>query len=331
MDSDTTTRDRLCDGLCLPIAPIAATEGQFDPLRQRLLWRYYATAGTGGAVADLTSGSPQLRRELLASLLAMPNKNNHEPWLRIALVGESEALSMASELRAAGADAIAVALDEATGGSTEDLIGLLQAVGRSAPLIVYPQAIPSRRLSTVQAWRRVLEIPQLSAVSLPSQRQAAVMIVRAMMETRRKDICIYTANEINPVIDLVTPFRYANGNKTIERRVVGGMLRLWGVFTARAVELLERCHVVAQRGAIPDELLQVSVEVSELSMALATENNAGFREVLSRNKIFADNRDAEGKPPSPATLDRVATALDYHQHLTDFAYVAARLEKWMAD
>lgn len=331
VDSDTTTRDRLRDGLCLPIAPIAATDGQFDPHRQRTLWRYYATAGTGGAVVDLTSGSAELRRDLLASLVAMPEKHDYQPWLRIPLVAEAEALAAAVELKESGVQAIAVALDDANAGSGEDLVGLLQAVGRLAPLIVYPAAYASSRLSTIEAWRRVIEIPQLCAICLPAQRPIAVMIMRALMETRRKDIGVYTANEINPVIDLVTPFRYANDNKTIERRVVGGMLRLWGVFTARAVELLERCHIVGERGAIPDELLQVSVEVTELAMALAAENGGGFREVLCRNKILADNRGIDGKRLSDETQERLAKALEDHPHLTDFAYVAARLEKWTGE
>lgn len=328
MDSDTLTRDRLCEGLCLPIAPAATTDGRFDPQRQRLLWRYYAAAQTGGAVADLTSGSSEQRRQLLASLTAMPAKTGGDPWLRIALLRETEALAMADALRSAEIDAIAVALDESSGGSVEELIGLLQAIGPARPLILHPQAILGRRLAGVDDWVRLLELPQVATVCLPPQRHVAVQIMRGLADTGRKDISAYTANEINPVVDLVTPFRYAHENKTIERRVVGGMLRLWGVFTARAVELLERCHVVAERGAIPDELLQVSVEVSELSIALAQENFAGLREALVRHKLLADSRDAEGKRPSQAVLDGAAAAIERHRHLTDFAFVAARFEKW---
>lgn len=329
MDSDTLTRDRLCDGLCLPIAPTAMTDGRFDPQRQRLLWNYYAAAGAGGAVADLTSGSADLRRELLASLVAMPTKQKGDPWLRIPLVRETEALSLADELRSAQVPAIAVALDEATVQSLDELIGLLQALGSSLPLMIYPQAVLSSRLACVADWQRLWELPQVATICLPAQRQAAVQIMRALADSGRKDVCAYTANELDPVVDLVTPFRYSTENKTIERRVVGGMLRLWGVFTTRASELLERCHVVAERGAIPDELLQVSVEVSELSAALAEDDYAGLREALTRHKLLADSRDADGKRPSQATLDRATTAIEQHRHLTDFAFVAARLEKWL--
>ncbi|UUO07330.1 hypothetical protein M4951_03240 [Blastopirellula sp. J2-11] len=328
MDSDTLTRDRLCSGLCLPIAPIAITDARFDAPRQKLLWRYYATAGAGGAVADLLNAPPAQRRELLESIGAAPTEAGGEPFLRIALVGEAESLQLAGELRAAGIQAIAIALDETAAGSLEELLGLFYAVGETLPLIVYPQGADSRRLANVENWRRLLEIPPVMAVCVPAHRPTTVVAIRALAETRRKDICVYTANEINPVVDLVTPFRYTLGTKSIDRRAVGGMLRLWGVFTARAVELLERCHVVAQRGAIPDELLQVSVEVSELSLALADENHAGIREVLARQKFLLDNRDAEGKRPSREVIERAASAIENHPHLTDFAFVAARLAKW---
>ncbi|EAQ77123.1 hypothetical protein [Blastopirellula marina] len=328
MDSDTLTRDRLCSGLCLPIAPIAVTEGRFDASRQKLLWRYYATAGAGGAVVDLLGAPPARRRELLESIGAAPAQVEGESFLRIALVDEAESLQLAGELHAAGIQAIAIALDEAATGSLEELLGLFHAVGETLPLIIYPQGSGTRRLSSIEDWRRLLEIPQVMAVCSPAHRPTTVTAIRALAETRRKDICVYTANEINPVVDLVTPFRYTLGTKSIDRRAVGGMLRLWGVFTARAAQLLERCHVVAQRGAIPDELLQVSVEVSELSLALADENYAGIREVLARQQFLLDNRDAEGKLPSPAVIKRAAIAIENHPHLTDFAFVAARLAKW---
>lgn len=330
VDSETLIRDRLSSGLCLPIAPIAATEGRFDPSRQKILWRYYAAAGAGGAVADLISMPPAQRRDLLESLGDPTLASQDSPWLRVALLDQSETLQLAGEIRDCGFHALAISCHGEPNDLLDELVGLLHAVGETLPVILAPRDDVVRPGAGVDAWRRLLEAPHLVAVCLPANRTTAVTIARALAELGRKDVALYTANEWNPVVDLVTPFRYSIDGKSIERRVVGGMLRLWSVFTARAVELLERCHVVAERGAIPDELLQVSVEVSELSIALAEQGGAGFREVLARQKIFSDNQSLEGERPHPGVAQAIAAALESHPHLTDFSYVAARLAKWSA-
>ena len=54
------------------------------------------------------------------------------------------------------------------------------------------------------------------------------------------------------VMDLLTPFVFRVNGEMIERRIVGGLLGHWAVWTRRAVELLKEC----QAAALLEELSQ---------------------------------------------------------------------------
>ncbi|MFT2568547.1 hypothetical protein ACMWP8_29250, partial [Escherichia coli] len=69
----------------------------------------------------------------------------------------------------------------------------------------------------------------------------------AVIDAGGDDIALYTGNDDNIVADLITPFRLQGK----ERRIVGGLLGHWSVWTKRAVELLDRCH----RGELTPHLL----------------------------------------------------------------------------
>ena len=80
-------------------------------------------------------------------------------------------------------------------------------------------------------------------------------VVRAVVDAGREDLALYTGNDDNIVLDLVMPFRLAGRDgERVERRIVGGLLGQWAVWTRRAVELLEACRAIVDEN-IPRELL----------------------------------------------------------------------------
>jgi len=48
-----------------------------------------------------------------------------------------------------------------------------------------------------------------------------------------RDIALYTGNDDNIVIDLVTPYRFQVNGTPKELRIVGGLLGHWAVWTKR--------------------------------------------------------------------------------------------------
>ena len=69
----------------------------------------------------------------------------------------------------------------------------------------------------------------------PFNRYQTLDVVRAVAEAGRDDIALYTGNDDNIVLDLLTPYRFSAGGRAVERRIVGGLLGHWAVWTQKAV------------------------------------------------------------------------------------------------
>ena len=84
-------------------------------------------------------------------------------------------------------------------------------------------------------------------------------------------------------MDLLTPFRFRVGKKVVERRIVGGLLGHWAVWTKRAVEIHARCRRLASYAKpVPTEMLRLSVEVTDMNAAIFDTANgfAGYWALL---------------------------------------------------
>ena len=90
----------------------------------------------------------------------------------------------------------------------------------------------------------------------PFNRYQTLDVLRAVVDAGRDDIALYTGNDDAIVADLVTPFRFTVDGRPIERRIVGGLLGHWAVWTQGAVRLLADCHAAARAGQVPAALLQ---------------------------------------------------------------------------
>src|SRR6185503_10007624 len=118
-------------------------------------------------------------------------------------------------------------------------------------------------------------------------------VVRALAEAGRDDIALYTGNDDNIVMDLLTPFRFRVGGKLVERRMVGGLLGHWAVWTKGAVELHAECRGLVRAGEpVPVELLRRAVEVTDCNAAFFDAANGyagcipGIHEVLRRQGLL---------------------------------------------
>jgi hypothetical protein len=226
-----------------------------------------------------------------------------------------------------------------TGANDHQLIAHCRAVADVIPLVgFYLQPSVGGRVLPYSFWRRFAEIANVVAIKMaPFNRYQTIDVVRAVAESGRDDIALYTGNDDNIVMDLLTPYRFraANG-ELVTRRIVGGLLGHWAVWTKRAVELLENCHVAARHAHIPMELLQRNVEVTDANAAFFDAANgfngciAGLHEVLRRQGLLEgvwllDENEALS-PGQAAEIDRVYRA---YPHLNDDAFIEGHRDEWL--
>ena len=202
-----------------------------------------------------------------------------------------QAIAEAILARELGYDAGLLSLGAMRGADEDELIEHCRAVGDIIPLFgFYLQPAVGGRVLPFSFWRSFVEIENVVAIKIaPFNRYQTLDVVRAVAESGREEIALYTGNDDNIVMDLLTPFRFRVGGKMVERRIVGGLLGHWAFWTERAVKLHTECRRVAMSSEpVPVELLRRAVEVTDANAAIfdAANNFAGcipgIHEVLRR-------------------------------------------------
>ena len=337
-------------GVVLPACPLALTARRtLDERRQRALCRYYAAAGAGGlavgvhttqfAIRDPKIGLLEPVLSLAAEELTRADRGRAEPLLRIAGVcGPIRQAQREAELaQRLGYHAILVSLAALKDADEAQLVEHCRILGGILPLFgFYLQPAVGGRVLPYSFWRRFLELESMAAIKIaPFNRYQTLDVIRAAAESGRTDVALYTGNDDQIVLDLLTPFRFTCGGRTVERRIVGGLLGHWAVWTRRAVELLAACHA-AQGNAIPADLLRRAAEVTDANAAFFDAAHgfagciAGLHEVLRRQGLFEAIwclDAAESLSPGQAEeIDRVYRS---YPHLSDDDFVAAGRDDWL--
>jgi hypothetical protein len=256
----TFNRRKLDGGLVIPACPLALNAGRnLDERRQRALFRYYIAAGAGGlavgvhttqfAIRDPRIGLFRPVLELAAEEMSRSDAQLAEFLVRIAGVcgPTTQAVAEATLIRELGYHAGLLSLAAMREATVEELIAHCRAVADVIPLIgFYLQSSVGGSVLPCSFWRRFAEIENVVAIKIaPFNRYQTIDVMRAVVEAGRSDIALYTGNDDNIVADLLTPFRFRVGAQIIERRITGGILGHWAVWTHKAVEVLEDCHRVA--------------------------------------------------------------------------------------
>ncbi len=365
---DATSADlrrQLHQGLAIPAHPLALMASRkLDERHQRALTRYYVAAGVGGlavgvhttqfAIRDPKVGLFKPVLELAKEEMdrAVLHSGPHSPLcgtdtprpssrtgdcadyslVRIAGVcGETkQAITEATLIRELGYHAALLSLGAMRDADEDALLAHCRAVAEVIPVVgFYLQPSVGGRVLPYAFWRRFAEIENIVAIKIaPFNRYQTFNVVRAVIEAGRDDIALYTGNDDNIVADFLTPFRIAGK----ERRIVGGLLGHWSVWTQRAVELLERCR---NADATP-ELLRLGVEVTDSNAAFFDAANgfsgciAGLHEVLRRQGLLEGlwclDEQETLSPGQLAEIDRVHRA---YPHLHDDDFVATHRDEWL--
>jgi dihydrodipicolinate synthase/N-acetylneuraminate lyase len=342
-------REALDRGLAIPAMPLALTAARkLDERRQRALCRYYASAGAGGlavgvhttqfAIRDPRHGLLEPVLRLAAEELDRADVGRETPLMRIAgLCGTTgQAVAEAGLARESGYHAGLISLAAWPDSDDGDRLDHCRAVAEIIPLVGFylQSAVGGPRLSH-RFWREFATIERVVAIKIaPFDRYRTLDVVRAVAEAGRGDIALYTGNDDNIVLDLLTPYRFKVDGVPVERRIVGGLLGHWSVWTRRAVELLAECH--AARSQVPVELLRLAAEITDANAAFFDAANgfagciAGLHEVLRRQGLLEGLltlNPVEGLSPGQAEeIDRVYAS---YPHLNDDEFVAEHLDGWL--
>lgn len=366
-------RTRLRQGLVIPACPLMLHEdGRWSPRYQRGVMRYYLHAGSGGIAVGVHSTQFAIREPrygLLEPVLRLvaqeidrfESEIGGPPIVRIAgICGRREqALGEARLATRLGYHAGLLSLTAVGGDGEAAMLEHARAIGDVIPLIgFYLQPAVGGRVLSFDFWRRFCELPAVVAIKIaPFNRYQTLDVVRAVIASGRDDIALYTGNDDNIIADLLTPFEL-DGQR---RWIVGGLLGQWGVWTRRAVELLEQLQVArGDRAAVGDretagdqsdageprsrgdaatialDWLAKNAQLTDANAAVFDAANGfagcipGILEVLRRQGLAPSRRCLDPaevlSPGQAAELDRVSRAYPW---LLDDEFVARHLVSWL--
>jgi len=226
-------------GLAIPACPLALNrQRRWDERRQRALARYYFAAGSGGlavgvhttqfAIRDPKVGLYQPLLELLANEFTRADTRRPEPLCRIAGVcgPTPQAVAEAETARSFGYHAVLLSLGALREAPEHELIAHCRSVAEVMPVIgFYLQPAAGGRFLPYSFWRRLAELENIVAVKIaPFNRYQTIDVIRAVADSGRDDIALYTGNDDNIVLDRGTPFTFQVGDTRVGRRITGGQL-----------------------------------------------------------------------------------------------------------
>lgn len=337
-------QEALLEGQVIPACPLALTEsGDWSPQYQRALMRYYLDAGVGGIAVGVHTTQFEIRDhglyrpvlQCIADLLDHEVQGN-DRFIRIAgLCGPPE--QVIAEARLAAEMGFHLGLLSPSGfvGLSEaEIIMHTKEVAKVIPVFgFYLQPAVGGRIFSSDYWRRMSEIQDLLAIKIAAfNRYQTNDVMRAVEESERNDLAVYTGNDDQIVLDLLTPFQFNSSSQI--RWMVGGLLGHWAVWTREAVETLEGIKRCRLENHLDRQWLTENVRVTEENAVIFDAANqfsgciAGVNEVLRRQGLLPSNRCLSEheclSPGQSEEIDRIEK-----NHLAEATWIQQNLAKWL--
>ena len=336
-------------GQVIPAHPLALTaERKLDARRQRALSRYYIAAGAGGLAVGVHTTQFEIRdpkwdlyRPVLELAACVMDAEAPADFVRVAgIVGNTrQAVAEAETACDCGYQIGLVSLRAFAGARVDAMIAHCRAVADVIPVMgFYLQPAVGGCVLPFDFWRRFAEIESVVGIKIaPFNRYQTLDVIRGVVASgRAKHIALYTGNDDNIVMDLLTTHRFMHDGAAVDVRIVGGLLGHWAVWTKKAVKMLRACQKIALSENVPREMLTRAIEVTDCNAAFFDAPNAfsgciaGVHEVLRRQGLLEGIwclNPKEGLSCGQAEeIDRVYAA---YPHLNDDAFVARHLDEWL--
>lgn len=344
--------EKLAKGTVIPATPLALDNNRkFDEKRERILMRYYLNAGVGGVAVAVHTTQFEIRD---------PEFNLYRPVLTVAadevtryenetgdvivkiagVCGKIEqAVEEAKIAKELGYDAVLLSpggladYDEATMlKRTEEVAKIMPVIG------FYLQTSVGGRRFSYDFWSKMCEIDNVVAIkSAPFNRYQTLDVARAAATSSRRDkIALYTGNDDNIVIDLLTNYKFDVDGVTYEKSFVGGLLGHWSVWTKTVVDMFEKIKTEKATGKISTEMLALANEVTDANSAFFDVAHsfkgsiAGLHYVLRKQGIFENILCLTDKEClSEGQVEEIERVYKMYPHLNDDEFVKANLANWI--
>ncbi len=351
---ESTILQKLRVGCVIPAHPLALDRrNKLDIRRQRGLTRYYLAAGAGGLAVGVhttqfTIHDPKVG--LYRPVLELAAETAREadvavggkPILIAGILGQTEqAIREAQVASDLGYHIGLLSLTALKGKSIDELIDHARRVSEVIPIMgFYLQSTISGMTLPREFWQRFVELPNVVGIKIaPFHRYQTLDVLEAVAFSGRVgDVALYTGNDDNILVDLLTRHVFNNGQREVSLQIVGGLLGQWACWTRRAVEHLEMVKRVRETNApIGLDLLTLASQLTLANKAIFDADNRftgcipGISYVLMRQGLLANTASLDtSEKLSPGQAERIDEVSQRYPHLTDDEFVRANVSEWLA-
>jgi dihydrodipicolinate synthase/N-acetylneuraminate lyase len=335
----------------MPAHPLALDHNRkFSEKHQRALTRYQLAAGAGGLAVAVHSTQFEIRDKqhgLLAPVLELAAETAlrelaarpRDVALIAGVCGRTPQAVLEAELaRSFGYHAALVSMAAFRAESEAVVLAHVATIAEILPVVgFYLQPAVGGRVFSYAFWRKFAEIPGIVAIKIaPFNRYQTIDVVRAIVAAGRDDIALYTGNDDTIVADLLTPFVFQHEGKPVTRRIVGGLLGHWGVWTHAAVRLFRDIQRAAAAPQIDTAWLARATAVTDMNAALFDAANKfsgcipGILEVLRRQGLVETNYCLNpGEVLSPGQAEELTRVCAAYPELIDDDFIAQNRDEWL--
>lgn len=352
---DSHIINKLRSGCVIPAHPLALRrDNRIDERHQRALTRYYLTAGAGGLAVGVHTTQfaihepkiglyrPVLEFAIETARQFDATAAHSEPIMIAGIVGDTKhAIREASLAHELGYHLGLLSLTTLKGKSIDELIDHSRLVAEVIPIMgFYLQQTISKMTLPAEFWHKFVTIPNVLAVKIaPFNRYQTLDVLEAIARSGRADeISLYTGNDDNIILDLLTRHEFNVNGRPVSLRIAGGLLGQWACWTKKAVEHLARIKAICENNTpVPHDLLTLASQLTLANKAIFDAENqfrgciSGISYVLQRqgllkeiNTLDRNERLSDGQAKS---IDRIIR--DY-PHLTDDNFVKENLHEWLS-
>ncbi len=343
---DTVIKKKLLTGSFIPAHPLALLEDKrLDEASQRRLTRYYITSGVDGIAVGVHTTQFEIHDDfsLYEKVLRLAHeeieKHAKKDFIKVAGVsGNVEQAKKEAQLaKELGYHLVLLSNNGLSHIGESQLLERAREVASIIPVIgFYLQPAVGGRIFSKAYWEQFCEIPQVHAIkAAPFNRYLTIDVARAILHSSRAaEIALYTGNDDSIIHDLFTVFEEKVDGAVKQKRVVGGLLGHWAVWTSKAVQLFQEIKTEGEHQTIDAKWMKLAQQVTHANAAFFDARHkfkgsiAGINEVLKRQGLLTTNLClSEREVLSDGQAELIDEVYALYPHLHDDEFVQQFLRK----
>jgi dihydrodipicolinate synthase/N-acetylneuraminate lyase len=352
---NTDIINKLRSGCVIPAHPLALqADNTIDEQHQKALTRYYLASGAGGLAVGVHTTQfaihnpkiglyrPVLELASETARQCFESTNCDEPIMIAGIVGETgQAVKEAELARDLGYHLGLLSLTALRGKSVDELIDHVRQVAKVIPIMgFYLQEAISQMVLGAEFWRKFVEIAEVVAIKIaPFNRYQTLDVLEAVAYSGRADeIALYTGNDDNIILDLLTQYEFNIAGRTVSFQIIGGLLGQWACWTKRAVECLAGIKKIREnKMPVPQEMLALTSQLTLANKAIFDADNhftgciPGILYVLKRQGLVEEVWTLDkNECLSPGQAEKIDKIIENYPQLVDDDFVKENLDIWLS-